>query len=79
MENGTAMENGMEKLTYREAMEQMETLLAEMEEPDTDIETLSGKVAQVSRLMAFCRDKLLKSEAEIEKMLAKDEKNEKQA
>ena len=79
MENRTAMENDMEKLTYREAMEQMETLLAEMEEPDTDIETLSDKVAQVSRLMAFCRDKLLKSEAEVEKMLAKDEKTEKQA
>lgn len=79
MEDEKTNGDGLEKLTYREAMEQMETLLSEMEEPDTDIETLSGKVAQVSRLMAFCRDKLLKSEAEIEKMLAKDEKTEKQA
>lgn len=71
------MEN--ENLSYREAVDRMETLLAEMEQPDADVETLAEKVKEVSRLLAFCRGKLLKSEEEIEKMLPKEGNNEKTA
>lgn len=71
------MEN--EKLTYRAAVNRMEELLAEMERPDADVETLAAKVKEVGDLLAFCRGKLLKSEEEIEKMLPKEANNEKTA
>lgn len=63
-----------EEMTYRKAMDEMEALLNDMEQPDIDVELLSEKVRRVGVLLAFCKEKLSKSESEIEKILATIEK-----
>lgn len=63
-----------QKLTYQAAMAEMEKLLSEMEKPDIDVEVLTDHVKRVSTLIAFCKEKLLKSESEIEKILGSAEK-----
>ena len=58
-----------EKKTYGEAMERIRTILASLQDENTDIDTLAERVKEASELIAFCRAKLLKTEAEVGKVL----------
>lgn len=55
---------------YREAVREIETLLTEIEEDETDIDQLSGKVKRVAYLIELCRSKLTKTEKEVEQILS---------
>ena len=58
-----------EKKTYGEAMERIRTIIASLQDENTDIDTLAERVKEASELIAFCRAKLLKTEAEVGKVL----------
>ena len=58
-----------EKKTYGEAMERIRTILASLQDENTDIDTLAERVKEASELIAFCRAKLLRTEAEVGKVL----------
>jgi len=57
------------ELKYGEAMQEMEEILNRIENEELDVDELSSTVKRVSFLVKVCRDKLYKTEAEVEKIL----------
>ncbi|PRY95917.1 exodeoxyribonuclease VII small subunit [Marinilabilia salmonicolor] len=57
------------KLTYNQAISEIEEILAKMENEELDVDELSDKVKRVSELVRFCRSKLKNTEEEVEKVL----------
>ena len=55
--------------TYEEAVRRVETLVAQLENNELDIDTLSKRLAEAQKLLALCRDKLTRADEEIHKIL----------
>lgn len=58
-----------EKLSYKEAMAEIENIVSMLEENKLDVDELSEKVKRVSQLIAFCKSKLHDTEEEVENIL----------
>ena len=59
-----------EELKYEEALAQLETIVRKMESNEYDIDELAVQLKTAQRLIKFCKDKLTKTEAEIQKIQA---------
>ena len=57
------------KQTYREAITEIEEILASIENDELDVDELAEKVKKVTLLLKFCKDKLYKTQEEVEKVL----------
>lgn len=57
------------KLTYKEAMAEMEEIVAKLEDNQLNVDELSANVKRVSELIVFCKSKLHDTEEEVEKIL----------
>ncbi|MCU4155391.1 exodeoxyribonuclease VII small subunit [Carboxylicivirga sp. A043] len=57
------------KLTYNDAVSEIEEILQQIENEELDVDDLSAKVKRVSALIKTCKDKLHKTEEEVEKIL----------
>lgn len=57
------------KQTYREAITEIEEILACIENDELDLDELAEKVQRVSTLLKYCKDKLYKTQEEVEKVL----------
>ena len=57
------------EISYAEALTEMESILGKIENEELDVDELSSTVKRVSYLMKICRQKLRKTEAEVEKIL----------
>ncbi len=57
------------KLTYLEAMQELEDILAQMEENTLEIDSLADRVKRASELIAFCKAKLRTTEQDIDKVV----------
>ena len=57
------------KITFNAAMNELETILEQIESGQPDVDELSGKVKRASELIKFCKGKLRATEEEIEKIL----------
>jgi len=57
------------KLTYQDAIDQINDILAKIENEELDVDELADNVKKVSTLIKFCKDKLHKTEEEVEKIL----------
>lgn len=57
------------KLTYQDALQEIEEILKKIEGNELDIDELAEKVKRVSFLLKFCKDKLQKTNEEVEKIL----------
>ncbi|NOZ33792.1 MAG: exodeoxyribonuclease VII small subunit [Chlorobi bacterium] len=55
--------------SYNEAIQEIEEILYEVENNEIDIDKLSDKVKRVSFLIGACKNKLLKTEEHIDKIL----------
>ena len=53
-------------LTYREAQEQLEQIVASVENEELDVDELSEQVQQAMKLIAYCRTKLKHTEEAIQ-------------
>lgn len=58
-----------EKLSYKEAMAEIEQIVACLEENKLDVDELAVKVKRVSELIASCKAKLHDTEEEVENIL----------
>ena len=56
-------------MTYGEALKEMEEILKKIENQELDVDDLSSTVDRVSFLLKLCKDKLRKTESEVEKIL----------
>jgi exodeoxyribonuclease VII small subunit len=57
------------KLTYTEAIQELEAIVAEIEEGEITIDTLSEKVKRASELIRICKEKLTATEEDVSKIL----------
>ena len=57
------------KLSYKEAMNEIESIVSKLEDNQLDIDELSVKVKRVAELIAYCKSKLHDTEEEVEKIL----------
>ena len=63
------MEQEMEKLTYTSAKKELEAIVASIESGELDIDALTDKVKRASELITFCKDKLTKTDKQLQKLL----------
>ncbi|MCW3807220.1 exodeoxyribonuclease VII small subunit [Plebeiibacterium marinum] len=57
------------KIGYVEAIDEIEDILAKIEADELDVDELSEKVKRVSVLLKLCKEKLHKTETEVENIL----------
>jgi len=57
----------MKDYTYTQAMQRLETILAQLEEGTATVDTLSELVKEAADLVKFCRKKLRNTEDEVQK------------
>jgi exodeoxyribonuclease VII small subunit len=57
------------KLNYKDAVEEIDEILGKIENEELDVDELSEKVKRVSVLIKFCKEKLHKTQEEVENIL----------
>ncbi len=65
------------ELTYQSAIQELESILSQLESNQVDVDKMSTMVNRATELIQFCKQRLIKSKAEIEKALKllEEEKN----
>ncbi len=61
---------------YKEAVEEIETIVEEIENEAVDVDVLTEKVKRAAVLVKYCKDKLKKTDNEVKKVLKEFEKDE---
>ncbi len=64
------------KVTYAEAMAEVETILQRLRSGEISVDELSNDVARATRLIAECRKILSRTEAEVERLINPESKDE---
>jgi exodeoxyribonuclease VII small subunit len=57
------------KVTYNEAILEIEEILEKIENEELDVDELAEKVKRVSQLLKICKDKLQTTNEQVEKIL----------
>lgn len=55
--------------SYNEAIEKLKKIVNDIERNDLDVDILSEKVKEASRLIKLCKEKLFKADEEVKKIL----------
>jgi exodeoxyribonuclease VII small subunit len=58
-----------EKESYSESIAKLHAILTDIEQGEPDIDTLTEKVEEATRLIKQCREKLFKTNDEVKKIL----------
>jgi exodeoxyribonuclease VII small subunit len=58
-----------ENLTYTEAFEELKTIVDQLENDSVSVDELTEKMKRATVLMKICRDKLTKTEEEVNKTI----------
>lgn len=61
------MEN--EEITYTEAKAEIEKIVTLIDSDELDVDQLSKHVKRASKLVAFCKQKLMETDEELQKIL----------
>ena len=56
-------------ISYKQAVEEIESILAKIEKQELDVDELAGKLKRVTELIKTCKKKLHTAESEVEKIL----------
>ena len=56
--------------SYNEAVEKLRVIVEEIEGGQLDVDVLSEKVKEATRLIKLCKEKLFKTDEEVKKILA---------
>lgn len=59
-------------MKYEEAMRQLENIVEKMEKDELDIDELTAQLKRAQTLIKMCKDKLTKTDEEINALLQKD-------
>ncbi|MEA1876659.1 MAG: exodeoxyribonuclease VII small subunit [Bacteroidota bacterium] len=57
------------EISYNKAVEEIESILARIENQELDVDELAGKLKRVTELIKTCKKKLHNAESEVEKIL----------
>ncbi len=58
-----------EKIKYEEAVREIERIVRQMENDELDLDSLAGQLKRAQELLKLCRDKLTKTESDINAVL----------
>lgn len=61
--------NKRKNMTYEKAIKRLEEIVRNIESGETDIDTLSAALKEAKELVVFCKDKLIKVEEDVNKIL----------
>jgi len=64
-----------EKLTYAQAISELEGIVSEIEAENVDIDILAAKVKRAAQLIRFCRARLKGTEEEVNNVLSELERD----
>lgn len=59
-----------EENTYTEAFEQLQQIVKQMENADISVDDLSDNIKTATKLIKICKDKLTKTEEEVNKTIS---------
>jgi exodeoxyribonuclease VII small subunit len=62
-----------DQLTYEEALERLKLIVSKLEQKQVKIDELATTVAEAKQLVDFCREKLDRTETEINKIIRPEE------
>ncbi len=65
-----------ENISYKDAIEEIESILQQVESGELDVDQLTDKVKRVSALLEICNKKLKTTEKEVEKIIKDMEEGE---
>ncbi len=65
---------GKEKIKYALALEELEQILTDIQSGEIDVDDLSSKVKRAVELVKICKQKIEKTEMEVEKIVKSFEK-----
>ena len=57
------------KISYKEAITEIEEILEKIENEEFDVDELAEKVKRVSTLLKICKEKLVKTNEQVEQIL----------
>ena len=63
-----------EEFKYEEAVRQLEDIVEKLKNDELDIDSMSENLKKAQKLIKLCKDKLTKTDDEINKILEKDKK-----
>jgi exodeoxyribonuclease VII small subunit len=58
-----------EEIGYAEALKELETILAELERTDVDVDVLASRVERASGLIRLCRDRIGNAKLQIDNVV----------
>ena len=58
-----------EDIGYAEALKELETILAELERTDVDVDVLASRVERASELIRLCRDRIGNAKLQIDNVV----------
>lgn len=59
----------MNNLTYEQAIDKLENLVASLERGDMELDRLASSIREGQELLAFCKEKLTKVETDVKAIL----------
>ena len=54
---------------FRQTINEIEAIISKIENNETDIDDLAAEIARASKMIQDCKDKLFKTEQEVEKIV----------
>lgn len=58
-----------EEIAYADALQELETIVAGLEQADVDVDGLATRVARAAELIALCRDRIDRTRIEVERIV----------
>lgn len=59
----------MENVTFTTAKKELENIVKDIQSGEMDVDVLTEKVKRASELIAYCKEKLTKTEKELQKII----------
>lgn len=59
-------------MKYEEAIQQLETIVAQIENNELDVDQLAERLKEAQKLIKLCRDKLYKTDEKIKTLLDRE-------
>ena len=66
----------MNNINYEESVAQLEAIVRKMENDQLDIDSLTVELKKAQELIRLCKDKLVKTDEEIQKILSEEKEGE---
>ena len=67
-----AKEKDVSAMSYAEAVDEIETILARLSGDEVDVDELGREVKRASELIKMCREKLRKAEEDVNSVISKE-------